>query len=240
MTPRPRISVIIPTLKDGPTLRHLLAQLDATDVFEIIVIQSHQNPMPPDTKIAWKWLQAPQGRGPQIQKGLDIARCEIVWILHADSRLPADAISEIKRISALPKFSLGCFPLKFNHSNISLALFEQISRLPTALTTFGDQGYFFKRADLIHIGDLSAFPLLEDVALYRALNRRGRVIKSRQQIITDAARFLTYGIWLTQWRNFKILWRFYRGTSPKTLYAEYYSETSDHKPISSATSLSGL
>lgn len=237
----PTISVIIPTLRNDRALQALLNQLRRFDIFEIIIVQAGLNPLHyPRVSTSEYWLNAPRGRGSQIQCGLKAAKGDILWIVHADSIIPDEAVSDIHHIMAQRQISLGCFPLRFNAAHAGLSLFEWLSRPATAWTTFGDQGYFFRRKYLAALPDLSHFPLLEDVALYRVLSRLGRVKKSRFAITTNADRFLRLGIWRTQWRNMKILWQFYRGVSPARLYALYYNETSVPNPIRSATSLSGL
>jgi len=231
------ISVIIPTVQANDVLMALLGQLSEIDIFEIIIIG------PEDTETAFKfgqnckWLTAPKGRGSQIQAGLDAALGEILWILHADSVLPAHAISEVSRIAQNPFVAMGCFPLKFNHANLSLKLFAAFSRFPSQLTTFGDQGFFFRRKFKDGLPDLSPYPLLEDVILLRALRKKGSIVKARYSITTDAKRFKRLGIWRTQWRNAMTLWKFKKGVSAQQLYKDYYEAVS---PIKSETSLSGL
>ena len=234
----PSISVIIPTVRPDKALIALLGQLGDMDILETLIV------LPKTTKPIYNfgtnctWLTAPKGRGSQIQAGLDAARGDILWILHADNVLPENALSEIYRIIQNPFTAMGCFPLRFNSSDISLKLFEAFSHLPTQLTTFGDQGFFFHREFKKDIPDLTPYPLLEDVILYRALRKKGCIKKARCQLTTDARRFRRLGTWRTQWHNIVTLWKFHKGVSAEELYDAYYSEVS--VPIRPVTSLSGL
>ena len=217
-----QISVIIPTVSPDEALSALLEHLKMSDIFEIIIVQPKDLKTPIETNSACKWLTAPKGRGPQIQAGLNAAKGDVLWILHADSRIAEKATSEIIRIAQDPLIALGCFPLKFNDSNFSLRLFSLFSHIPSPWTTFGDQGFFFRREFKDALPDLTPYPLLEDVIIYRHLRQKGRVVKARHHITTDAKRFRRIGIWRTQWRNVKILWKFKQGTSPEKLYNLYY------------------
>lgn len=222
MTP-PAISVIIPTTYPDESLSLLVTQLNELNIFEIIIIRPEEIQHVFKPKPNCQWLTAQKGRGSQIQAGLNTAQGDILWILHADSRVPVQAVSEIIRIAQNPETALGCFPLKFDDSHLSMKLFAVFSRLALPWTTFGDQGFFFRREFKNALPDLAPYPLLEDVMIYRALRKKGRIRKTKYQIITNTERFRRIGIWRTQWQNAKILWKFRQGVSAKKLYDLYYS-----------------
>lgn len=235
MTSSP-ISVIIPTAHPDSALIALLGQLNEMDIYEIIIVQAEGASSAFKSGKNCKWLTAPKGRGSQIQVGLDKAKGDILWILHADSIVPETATSEIRRITQDPFTALGCFPLRFDHFNLSLKLFEAFSYISTQLTTFGDQGFFFRREYKDGLPDLSSYPLLEDVILFRSLQQKGRVVKAKRLITTSAARFRRLGIWQTQWRNAVTLWKFYIGVSAKQLYDDYYKATPPSLPPTASLS----
>jgi len=218
----PAISVIIPTVYPDQALAALVKQLNQPNIFEIIIIKPENTNAVFNLDSNCKWLTAPKGRGSQIQAGLNAAKGDIIWILHDDSCVPEKAVSEIIRIIQDPMTALGCFPLKFNYENLSLKLFAMFSRLTSPWTTFGDQGFFFHHEFKRDLPDLSPYPLLEDVTIYRSLRKKGQIVKARCQIITDAKRFRRMGVWRTQWRNARILWKFRQGVSAKKLYDLYY------------------
>lgn len=218
----PAISVIIPTARPHETLANLVKQLNHPNIFEIIIVKPEGSKTTLKLGPHCRWLEAPKGRGPQIQCGLDAAQGDILWILHADNQLHEKAIPEIIRITGNPRTAMGCFPLKFNVSRLSLKLFAAFSRLTSPWTTFGDQGFFFREEYKKDVPDLSPYPLLEDVIIYRNLRKTGQIVKAKCHIITDANRFRRIGIWRTQWQNVRILWKFKQGASVKTLYDLYY------------------
>ncbi len=232
------ISIVIPVLRDDAALRRLIQTLGSLDVAEIIIAdaenKSKTRPISDLTKSRnVKWITAPKGRGAQIAEGIATATQPLVWVLHADSQPARGSAAEIRRLLRDPWTSLACFPLTFRHRSKSLKLFAAISRAETALTTFGDQGFAFRREDYLRLDiDLAKFPLLEDIALRAALKRLGKVRKSKLKLSTSARRFERLGVWKTQYRNAGILYSYWRGASPTALYARYYELTRQTTPTS--------
>ena len=81
MTPL-AISVIIPTTGHNDALATLVVQLIKSDIFEIIIIKPENTELRFKLPSSCKCLAAPKGRGSQIQAGLDVAKGDILWILH--------------------------------------------------------------------------------------------------------------------------------------------------------------
>ena len=221
MTPL-AISVIIPTTGHNDALATLVVQLNKSDIFEIIIVKPENTELRLKLPSSCKCLTAPKGRGSQIQAGLDVAKGDILWILHDDNDVSEKAIPEILRIIKDPLTALGYFPLRFDYPSLSLKLFAMFSYLSLSWTTFGDQGFFFHREFKENLPDLTPYPLLEDVVIYRSLKKKGRIVKTKCPITTSSKRFVRIGIWRTQWRNAKVLWKFRQGVSAKKLYDSYY------------------
>lgn len=229
MSLSPKISIIIPVLKDSLALRRLLKEITAQDFFEVIIVHSdevagHETPISDRLNPSpnYTLLSAPRGRGPQIQAGLNKAAGNIIWIVHADSNIPKGAKQTIENIMKLPENAMGCFPVTFNVARPALRFFAWLSRFESALTTFGDQGFFFRADARSAMPQLTDFPLLEDVVLRRYFKHQGRIRKTELPIVTDASRFIARGVWRTQWQNGWVLLRFGLGASPQNLYDEYY------------------
>jgi hypothetical protein len=236
----PQINVVIPIFKDDAALARLLTQLARLDVALIYIIDGEGRPNAPKNiapkplSLADKitWLPAPRGRGVQIAQGLDMAinnpNCQAIWVLHADSSPDAKAPNDIRQILSTPDTALGMFRLNFGAPRTGYRLFEYFARFDSALTSFGDQGFFFRRDDLAALWPqlkqaLIQAPILEDMLIRRALKSRGRVKKSRLKIGSSPRRFERYGLWRTQYRNIMILWRAHLGASPAQLYQSYYN-----------------
>lgn len=226
-----RISIIVPVYKDDKTLCELLHSLEGMDIAQIIISDGEARSALPETCIPpalasiCEHITAPKGRGPQIKAGLERARAEYVCVLHADSRLDKRATSAIRAVLANPETRMGTFTLTFDTRNLALRLFAWVSRADTLLTTFGDQGFFFRHEDYAALDlDLSQFPLLEDVALRKAFKASGRLKRASLPIVTSSRRFAQRGVWATQVFNAQILWRYcVKREDPAALYAAYYA-----------------
>ncbi len=223
----PNISLIIPVYNDGVHLRRLLKPLSALTLKQIIVVDGGS--LDDSRSVARQYqhiklLECAKGRGQQIAEGLEQARGDYIWILHADSIIPDNALDHIQRILMRKDTILGCFQLRYDVESVLLKCFAWLSRFDSPLTTFGDQGFFFRKQDVPNPDLLKAWPLLEDVALRRILLRRrkGKVRKSSLLLTTSARRFARHGILKTQLINGWILLRYFCGTDPKKLFREYY------------------
>ena len=224
---RPNISLVIPVYNDSTYLRRLLNQVTVMNFKDIIVVDGASSDDSCATARQYqtvKLLMCERGRGRQISQGIAHASGEYIWILHADSSIPDGALGQIRRMLIDNNTVLGCFRLRYNVENNLLKSFAWLSRFDSPLTTFGDQGFFFRRQDIPKPEALNAWPLLEDVELRRILLRRkkGKVRKSSLALTTSARRFVHRGILKTQLMNGWILLRYYCGMDPRKLFREYY------------------
>jgi len=221
------IGVVIPVSNDAVRLHRLLEQLKHFDLLEIVVVDGGSQD---GSQVCAKQfgqtrlIETFKGRGHQIALGVECISADYIWVLHADSVVPDDALREIRNILAHPSICLGCFPIKFDVNHPLLRFFAVFSQFDTPLTTFGDQGFFFRRRDLEVAGGIEPWPLLEDVALRKTLLRSGKakVRKSALYICTSARRFVRRGMLRTQFKNAWVLLRYFCGVDPQKLYDEYY------------------
>lgn len=222
-----KISVVIPTFQDDIALADLLKSLAAMDVADVIVSDGEKRKALPKhvipNDLSLTHIQSDKGRGPQIKTGIYLAISPIIWVLHADNIPDKTAPLAISDTLRNPNISLLTFTLAFDKNSRLLKLFAWFARWDSTVSTFGDQGFAFRRADYETVDlNLDNYPLLEDVALRAALKTKGRVKRSPLKIMTSARRFEKRGIWRTQFLNLSILWRYYCGHPPTTLYKHYY------------------
>ncbi len=222
------ITVIIPTFKDDKALSELLQTLETIPIEQIIITDAESRSSLPSHLVPKSlnvhYIQSPKGRGPQIKAAIARAKQDYIWILHADSQPHPDAPRFIRHAMSAPQIALAVFTLSFDRPYFLLRLFAWFARWDSFISTFGDQGFAFRKADYDRLPlDLSQYPLLEDIALRLALKKQGRVKRLALPLKTSARRFEKYGVWKTQYLNAKILWRFCRGETPQSLYEEYYS-----------------
>jgi hypothetical protein len=220
------VSIVIPTFKDDEALALLLKYLDGLPIDEIIIADAeNRTNLPPSLQcFSATFIASQKGRGTQIAAGIKASTHPLIWVLHADSIPPELGPERIEAEFKDPKLALLTFTLGFDKPSFWLSLFAWFARWDSALSTFGDQGFAFRKTDFENLAlDLNAYPLMEDVALRRAFKRRGKIKRSALHIISSARRFAKHGVLRTQMMNIRLLLRFTLGASPAALYKEYYT-----------------
>ena len=217
------ITVIIPVLNEAADLERMLAPLRQEAFASIIVVDGESTD---ESAVVARLagtvvIRSARGRGRQMNVGAAHASTPILLFLHADTRLPAGAVSLIERALRDPDVVGGCFRLSFDTRSTLLRFYATMSRFETALTTFGDQAYFVRAAVFKAIGGFPDWPFLEDVQLRRDLRQRGSFVKLPTPVVTSARRFNGEGTLRRQLLNALILLLFHCGISARRL-ARWY------------------
>ena len=218
-----RISAIIPALNEVRLVPALVRRLRDGAIDEIIVVDGGSADGTRDAAAACAdaVVVAPKGRGSQIAAGADASNGSILWVVHADCAPPDDARARILDIMRQPGVALGCFPIRFDRRHPLLAVYSYASKFDSPLTTFGDQGFFFRRSEYFEAGGAPNMPLFEDVELRRRLRKRGLIRKAKSPMITSARRFNEGGVLSQQVRNAALLALYWSGASPDQLAKRY-------------------
>jgi len=198
---RAPLSVIIPTLnaQDGLTrcLEALMEGLEAGLIRELIVTDGGSTDGTGALAQAWgaQVLQGPPSRGGQLRRGCAVAQGDWLLILHADSILqPGWAEAVHRHIVISPK--AGWCKLRFDTGGVAAALVAGWANLrSTAGLPYGDQGLLVSRVLYDEVGGYVDQPLMEDVALARAL--KGQLAPLGATVVTSAAKYQRKG-WLRQ------------------------------------------
>lgn len=222
---RAKLSVIMPTLDAARGLERslpsLAAGLQAGLIRELIL--SDGGSSDETAKIAEAagavLVTGPASRGGQLRRGADAAQGEWLLFLHADSVLPpgwADVV-----IAQIVEGSPAVFRLQFDADGIVPALVAGWANLRTRVFSlpYGDQGLLISRQDYQATGGFPDMPLMEDVAMARAL--KGRITLLPMALTTSAARYEREG-WLRRGaRNLSLLLRYLCGADPEQLVQRY-------------------
>ncbi len=194
----PRLTVVIPTLNEGPTVQACLAAVGEDEGLGIVVSDGGSS----DDTVARasrhpgvRVVEGVRGRGPQLNRGAAATASPLLLFLHADCRLPAGWRSPVEVALADPEVALACFRLHTEPCDLSagrrrrrwLRLLDLRSRLP--LLPYGDQGYAVRREVFDAAAGFPEIPLMEDVAFARACRRQGVIRQLALEIRTTARRF---------------------------------------------------
>lgn len=226
------ISIIIPVLFEKAGINDALECLsfhDSPYSIEIIVVDgdpggSTNKVIHPGRLPAFTAITAPTGRGSQMNAGARIAGGRILLFLHADTRLPADALERVVTACAHPRVAGGAFDLAIASSHPLLNIIGRIASLRSRLTRipYGDQAIFIKKSIFSVMGGYAEIPIMEDIEIMRRMRRaRHPIVILPEQAVTSARRWKKDGICFTSLRNIIISTLYYLGVTPERLKRFY-------------------
>ena len=220
-----RISIVIPVLNEASRIvatLTALAPLRAQGA-ELIVVDggSSDGTAALCKGLADAVLSAPRGRALQMNAAARAASGAVLLFLHADTRLPDDALTQIAQ--AVQTQPWGRFDVRIAGRSPMLpvvaALMNTRSRL-TGIAT-GDQALFVRRDAFDAVGGFPAQPLMEDIELCKRLRRLGRPACLRAKVVTSGRRWDSRGAW----RTIGLMWRlcllYWLGVPAERLAAAY-------------------
>lgn len=220
-----KISIVIPTLNAETALQQcleaLMEGLSEGLIRELIISDGGSNDatMQLAEAAGAKIVTGPASRGGQLQRGCAAARGDWILVLHADTVLSRGWAAVVN--DHINNSEQGAyFRLKFRASGLGALwvagwanLRSQVFNLP-----YGDQGLLVRRADYEGAGGYPDQPLMEDVALVRALPP---LVGLSVKATTSADRYQRAG-WVRRGaRNLWTLLRYFAGVSPEKLAQAY-------------------
>lgn len=221
-----RLSIIIPTLNEAEHIGALLTDLTPLRAAGHEVILVDGGSVDATRALAAsgvdRVLESQRGRAVQMNAGAQIAGGEILWFLHADSRVPpgaAEALLTACRAGAC----WGRFDVRLSGRHPLLRLVERGMNARSCLTALatGDQGIFVTRDAFDRVGGFPEIPLMEDIALSKCLRRLARPACLRPPLLTSSRRWETRGIV----RTILLMWRlrlaYALGADPARLARRY-------------------
>jgi rSAM/selenodomain-associated transferase 2 len=142
-------------------------------------------------------LTAPKGRASQMNAGAKAARGEWLMFLHADTVLPARAISRLNAMEADHAIQAGGFLHQFSGHDWRLRLISFLDNFRCARSRiiYGDQALFVRRSLFEELGGFPEQPILEDVAFCERLLRRTTPLLLAPPVVTDSRKFVQMGVW---------------------------------------------
>ncbi len=218
-----RLSIIIPTLNATPALGPCLAAIGPDcDVIVSDGGSTDQTRLLARTAGA-RLITGTPGRGGQLVRGAAASDADWLLFLHADCVLQDDWRSQVAAAMAQPE-KAHVFRLRFDAPGMMPRIVAGWANLRTQVfgMPFGDQGLLISRSLYDQVGGYPDIPLMEDLAIARALGRR-RIALLPAAVETDATRYLAGG-WLRHGaRNMVRQVRFLAGADPTTLARDYIS-----------------
>lgn len=227
------ISVIIPTLNAertlAPTLAALVPAVVEGIVQEAIVVDggSTDETRAIAEAAGTQLIEAPRGRGSQLEAGASQARGDWLLFLHADTVLEPgwaeEAQSFMQRVqSGRRDQAAASFRFALDDDGFMPRFVEWLVGLRCHLLAlpYGDQGLLISRNLYNRLGGFRPLPLMEDVDLVWRLKRRELVLlKSRA--VTSEERYRREGYLARSLRNLGCILLYYLRVPPRVLARLY-------------------
>lgn len=218
------ISIVIPTLNAEDvlpaSLHALMEGLHSGLIRELIISDGGSTDL--TAQIADEAgagiVTGPASRGGQLQRGCEAAKADWLLILHADTVLQ-DGWSKVVS-DHLPIGKPATFRLAFRAHGFGPTWVAGWANLRSRVfgLPYGDQGLLVPRQTYLKAGGYPDQPLMEDVALVRALPA---ITLLNTRAVTSADRYERVG-WVRRGvRNLWTLTRYFLGADPERLARAY-------------------
>ena len=218
------ISIVIPTLNAAETLgdclNALMEGLYQALICELIVVDGGSTDATGATAQAWgaEVIETAPSRGGQLRAGCAAAKGNWLLVIHADTVLEEGWSKAV--IAHLETKQAGWFALQFDARGLAPAMVAGWANLRSRFgLPYGDQALLVPRALYHKVGGYPDQPLMEDVAIARAL--KGRLTALDGVAVTSAGKYRTQGWVKRGTRNLLTLIRYAFGASPEALAQQY-------------------
>ncbi len=218
-------SVVIPTLNEETNIRECVAHVRRLDpALEVIVADggSADRTVQLAREAGAVTCGARRGRGTQMNAGAALTSGDILLFLHADTRLPSNALDVLADFFLDGKVQVGTFGVTFTPNHPALALYSMRASHDSIFSSFGDQCIVVRKQFFTSLGGFPDWPLFEDVHFLRIARRKTRIYKFPATVTTSSRRHQQNGVLRQGARNFWYIVQYLRGVPAEELAAKYY------------------
>lgn len=223
---RPALCIVVPVLDEAPTLAPRLQALQTYRQrgARVVVVDggSQDDTLEIARQHADLALLAPRGRAAQMNAGAAACPADVLLFLHADTILPEHADVLVRRATLGP-FFWGRFDVRIESPRPLLRVVSTMMNLRSRWTGIatGDQALFVRHDLFRQVGGFPELPLMEDIAISRALKRHGPPACLRERVTTSARRWERHGVWRTIFLMWRLRAAYFFGADPRQLAIQY-------------------
>lgn len=219
-----KLSIIIPVFNEEEHIEKLIQSLHHLNLHhQVLVVDGGSD----DKTCAIlrnnsiDYIQSQKGRAKQMNAGAKLAEGDTLLFLHADTLLPED-ISEIFNLGSTHSL-WGRFDLKLSGKQFFFRIIEFMINLRSRFTGIatGDQAIFVSKELFEKINGYEEIPLMEDVALCKALRKIAKPVCLKSTAITSSRRWEENGVIKTIFLMWSLRFLYFLGISPKNLKQFY-------------------
>ena len=223
------LSVVVPVLNEARHLPFLLADLQRwPDALQIVVVDggSTDKTIQVAHQGGAQVVQSPvQGRGQQLQRGLQLSQHSWWMVLHADSRLSQHWVDHVQRVLSMARGrqQAWAFDFRVDQRRPMLKLLEWCVALRSrwGQMPYGDQGLLIHRSLYERVGGYRSLALMEDVDLIQRLQQISRIGALGCALTTSARRWNHRGVLNQAWNNAQLRRRWKNGEDAEQLIRIY-------------------
>ncbi len=231
-----KISVIIPTFNEADNIGCLIESLKiyGKEYLHEIIVADSPNSTDHTIEIAQKLgaialKSTKKGRACQMNFGASMATGDILYFVHADTKINPDYASDI--IKAITKgHDFGCYRYQFDADDWLLKVNAFFTRLPFIWCRGGDQTLFIRKEDFLKVGKFREdYQIMED---YEFIIRANKVLKFKiipKNVIVSARKYKTNSYLRVQKANFKVMRMFLSGRASQQEMTETYRKMLDYR-----------
>lgn len=221
-----KISIIVPVFNEEKHIQDALNNLQhyRRSGHEVIVVDggSTDNTLALAHDGADAVIVSKPGRAIQMNNGSAVATGEVFLFLHADTRLPDNALSLIAEYEDKKSF-WGRFDIRLSSNKRIYRLIELLINLRSRLTSIatGDQAIFVERQLFESMAGFPEIALMEDIELSRRLKKVAAPVCVKQKAVTSSRRWEINGVVKTVFLMWKLRLYYFLGVSPERLNKLY-------------------
>lgn len=225
-----KISVVIPVFNESETIPSALESLSAfPELCEIIIVDGGSSDgtrefLESSLPVLARLVNSVRGRGNQLNAGSRTAAGDVLLFLHADTRLPRNAIEKLEEVLSDPGVVGGGFRVRFieEKPRILRAVETGINfRTRLFCDPTGDQAIFCRQRAFVAIGGFAQWPIFEDVEFMHRLRKFGRCQIVPSPVLTSARRYISRGVLRTVFLMWALRIGYWMGFSPFRLHRLY-------------------
>lgn len=195
----PDVSVVVPVYDEEAALPDLLDDLaHLPGHFEVVVVDGGSmdatRRIARDHPVGARLVDSRQGRAHQLNAGASVARGAVLLFLHADTRLPRNAIPQVVA-AAESGVDGGNFDLAFDGGDRFSRVNERVRRFERRHGIYyGDSAIFCCREAFTALDGYRPLPIMEDYDFARRLERTHRTTCLPGPAVTSARRWKERGV----------------------------------------------
>lgn len=222
----PKVTIIIPAVNEAD---HIVTKLQALQPLRnrcrLLLVDGGSEDGSAELATPWVDLVvvSPRGRARQMNCGAAQAQTEVLLFLHADTRLPDNAIDLIVQ-AVVDGYQWGRFDVRFDSPQSIFKLIAFMMNRRSRLTGIatGDQALFMTRQVFQAVGGFPDIALMEDIAISARLKKLGKPCCLDGKVVTSARRWLQQGVFKTILLMWRLRLSYFFGADPDDLAARYY------------------